>query len=82
MSTQINDGGLAFPLNGHMGADGHFIELPTNGMTLRDWFAGQAIMSATMMENQSRKEPTYKGIATRAYMLADAMIEAREGGKQ
>jgi len=59
------------------------VALPTpNSMTLRDWFAGQAIMSATMMENQSRKEPTYKGIATRAYMLADAMITARKGVEQ
>ncbi len=79
MSAQIDDGGLAFPCEAFTDPrDTEITKFP--GMTLRDWFAGQSIMSATMMENQSRKEPTYKGIATRAYMLADAMIEARKGG--
>ena len=44
------------------------------GMTLRDWFAGQAIASVSFstMQRSSIKE-----IAEHSYALADAMIAAR-----
>jgi len=52
---------------------------------LRDYFAAQAIPMATKWEEErltgpfsERMEPTYAGIATRAYLLADAMLKARE----
>lgn len=57
-------------------ADGH------NGMTLRDYFAGQALSGITSATragdggSQSSNAPSY--IARQAYALADAMLAARE----
>ena len=64
MST-INDGGPAFPKHGYVGRD---------GMTLRDWFASQALVGLV-----GRAE-TNDGlaIAKDAYVIADAMLAARE----
>ena len=44
------------------------------GMTLRDYFAGQALISA--MQNHNAWA-TSRDIAQNAYHIADAMIEAR-----
>ena len=65
MST-INDGGPAFPSS-------HPV-FPENGMTLRDWFASQALVGLV-----GRAE-TNDGlaIAKDAYVIADAMLAARE----
>ena len=65
MST-INDGGPAFPA-GNLTHGGH------EGMTLRDWFAGQALAGMLIGEWLSDK-----GVATLAYEYADAMLAARE----
>jgi hypothetical protein len=61
----INDGGPAFPFKGYAGE--------TYGMTLRDWFAGQALAGMLIGEWLSDK-----GVATLAYEYADAMLRARE----
>lgn len=45
-----------------------------DGMTLRDWFAGQAIMAT------NDEEYTPADYAKAAYAFADAMLAAREGG--
>lgn len=79
------DGGPAFPTRSNVGAN-DFI----SGMTLRDWFAGQAL--AGIMANPERwrdiqrlydkGKMTYddasKSNATKAYSIADAMIAERE----
>jgi hypothetical protein len=65
MST-INDGGSAFPRHAY---DGHY------GMTLRDWFAGQAL--AGLIADQSR-DGSADDRARYAYAYADAMLRARE----
>ena len=44
------------------------------GMTLRDYFAGQA-MKAFIQEDFNT--PTYKQVADACYKLADAMIEKK-----
>jgi hypothetical protein len=66
MSTPINDGGPAFPPG-----DGS-----ENGMSLRDYFAGQALAGALA-------DPTCDlapiELAKIAYREADAMLAAREG---
>jgi hypothetical protein len=72
MSTPINDGGAAFPVP--------YVTLHT-GMTLRDWFAGQA-MTAIIGNLYCTPETTFKEISGRAYAQADAMIEAREEDAQ
>jgi hypothetical protein len=43
-------------------------------MTLRDWFAGQALIG--IARNSTSAEPA--DYATDAYLLADAMLTARE----
>ncbi len=47
--------------------DGH------NGMSLRDWFAGQALVGAAQYQSC---QPSPEGMAQRAYELADAMLKA------
>lgn len=74
MADENNTGGSAFPIQaagipGALGAD--------PGMTLRDWFAGQAMNH--MLEWTTVTQPaTFKVIAEKAYLVADAMIEARD----
>lgn len=94
--TPQRDGGPAFPRPAYYPADpGDRLEdserrdLHTRsqaGMTLRDWFAGQAL--AGLLAQGSVPLPfteTYQrhGLgdsAALAYEIADAMLHAREGG--
>lgn len=80
-------GGSAFPKTEYNGdTDSPFNQ--TAGMTLRDYFAAKAIPDAVRWESASptgektdariHNGQTYKGIATRAYLMADAMLEARK----
>lgn len=49
-----------------------------DGMTLRDYFAAKAIQGATTGDG-GLPDPSYcQLIATRAYLLADAMLKARQ----
>lgn len=71
--SKVNDGGPAFPV-----AETHEIasELPwTQGMTLRDWFAGQALVG---IYADSDRQWTPKLRAEIAYAAADAMLAERE----
>jgi hypothetical protein len=47
------------------------------GMTLRDWLAGQAIAGAASRSMLMDSE--LRGVAMSAYLLADAMLQARKG---
>ena len=70
----MNDGGRAFPGPPQFTRDGstqHFYE-GSYGMSLRDWFAGQALASG--------KFTAIDGTAKRCYDQADAMIKERERG--
>jgi hypothetical protein len=83
------DGGAAFPtsrvvLNGQDALDG--VEIYGPGMTLRDWFAGQALAGMLAMPSYDNGnfhdncgEP-FAGPAGYAYRMADAMIAARKAG--
>ena len=71
---EIDDGGDAFPV-----ADDSQMYL---GMTLRDWFAGQAlsgILTTLIVPKASGAEYAGKAVARNAYRIADAMIEHRKG---
>ncbi len=76
MSTPINDGGPAFPV------DHKFLRQTASlaeikiacGMTLRDYFAGQALAGLLADSNASSRSLYAKD----AYDLADAMLAARE----
>lgn len=65
----------AFPVS-ELSGQGQ-MELTDPGMTLRDYFAAQAIPAAWEQERET-KTTGYAGIAQRCYYLADAMLKARE----
>ena len=65
--TEINNGGPAFPT-----VAGQIVY--SHGMTLRDWFAGQALAWAGHDGWLARD---HENIAKRAYRMADAMLAAR-----
>ena len=72
MSDPIDTGGAAFPFAaeyGHPAACG--------GMSLRDWFAGQAL--AGMLGGEPGSHLMFSTAAAGAYEYADAMLKAREG---
>lgn len=86
MSTPINDGGPAFPGfaytdgRGNQRRNEHSGEWETHepGMSLRDWFAGQAtdedIKAYLWDSEKGRARPRVEA----RYAFADAMIAARE----
>ena len=74
--SKINDGCPAFPV-----PEENYISNGTYsnpGMTLRDWFAGQAL-NGMLSPAPFRENVTYREIADGAYRWADAMLAAREG---
>lgn len=74
MSTP-NDGGPAFPVEHNTIHNGKQITFPSNGMTLRDYFAGQALAG---MLADSERSGTLEEYTRYAYDFADAMLKARE----
>jgi len=72
----MDDGGFAFPMTASTGdpRDGVYCQ---NGMTLRDWFAGQALQGILAGTRNGDKPANW---AKAAYLIADAMIKARGGG--
>jgi hypothetical protein len=69
---QDSDGGPAFPTV----ETEHFRTV--DGMSLRDWFAGQAM--AAMNVSLSASPSTISLTASTAFEFADAMIAARKTG--
>jgi len=76
VSAEINDGGSAFPQPAKHYDDGSSSIPPNNGMTLRDWFAGQALAGLVLHNDYGARSDDE--IANGAYAYADAMIAARE----
>jgi hypothetical protein len=78
MMDTRDDGGSAFPQSRvQVGEDNSLVETVTGGMSLRDWFAGQALAGLVRSE-QPDGFPAWVGHALDAYALADAMLEARK----
>lgn len=87
MKKRIKDGGPAFPgpyVNDKGGLEAVWKQ---GGMTLRDWFAGRAMQSImrfydmqTSFEDDEVNDPEGMPtlIAIDAYIMADAMLKARE----
>ena len=85
MSTPINDGGPAFP------APAYAANITDKGMTLRDYFAGQALTSVLDSSGDlhayydyvagskgDNNIPSPRAMAKYSYELADAMLAERE----
>jgi hypothetical protein len=70
--SAVNDGGQAFPSAALF--DQAIVD--TKGMTMRDWFAGQAL--AGMMAHKDSAKWTRNEVAGDCYAYADAMLKARE----
>lgn len=68
---QMDDGGFAYPSTPDADAC---------GMSLRDWFAGQAL--AGMLSNDGGDDGYWQpnAAAERSYKMADALIAARKAG--
>jgi hypothetical protein len=80
MSEKVYDGGQAFPGQEpdlRLFEDGEYGESHSRGMSLRDWFAGQALSYLT--SEADNRGCQYDTIALRAYALADAMLAERIG---
>jgi len=90
--SKINDGGPAFPEAIAVGPSGD-VYPGMGGMSLRDWFAGQALTGlissseahfrgdssdkAAIAEWRAEVDRRWAGYC---YEMADAMLKAREGG--
>jgi hypothetical protein len=70
--SAINDGGPAFPLPSEPGFPAEM------GMTLRDWFAGQALGAYLAGRNGDSRDTARPHVAQTCYEYADAMLKARE----
>jgi len=81
MSNPIDNGGPAFPQDGS-----GYVGVAPQGMSLRDWFAGQALPAchraafeyAKMSRGESMSDAD---IAKRCYDFADAMLLVRKETK-
>lgn len=78
MSAPFDDGGPAFPQPAEL--DGTWADpetckrfVPMRGLSLRDWFAGQAL-AGLLAESRWESDD----VATVAYQIADAMIVERK----
>ena len=82
MSEKINDGGPAFPSD-MMLTKGVVSAKPYNGMSLRDWFAGQALagLIAGYYANPDSGGLGSEEFARLVYRQADAMLSAQEASK-
>ena len=78
--SKTNDGGFAFP-NAPNGCtdSGEWAAPIFPGMTLRQWYAGQAIIGIANVDERGGGSPDYKLWAANAFLLADAMLA--EGAK-
>jgi len=73
MSENKDNGGPAFPFVDSASP----LEHP--GMSLRDYFAAKAMQACPMPQGHMHDVPeVYARIASHAYKMADAMLEARK----
>jgi hypothetical protein len=77
MEKQIDDGGPAYPAQ--FEKTDHPAWHQSEGMSLRDWFAGQALQGLmASCVHEDTPDPQYA--ARSSYRYADAMIAARKSG--
>lgn len=78
--SAIDDGGSAFPEAQRLfdSDTQSWIVLSKGGMSLRDWFAGQALPAIPHIYHDLIL--TSASAAELAYKIADEMLESRKGG--
>jgi hypothetical protein len=81
--AEREDGGPAFPQRVERQRGPFETEVTIYfGMSLRDWFAGQALAGLLASEEPDFQMPSKAKLADTAYGYADAMLAARkEGGE-
>lgn len=92
MSTQIDDGGEAFPsiINiesqpvSDLNRQGRLVHLVASrgGMSLRDYFAANAISQCIWLRMTDNGHIDFMAAARAAYEIADAMLAERNKPKQ
>ena len=84
LRKEKDDGGPAFPLSweGKEEKTKKIWQMSNQGMSLRDWFAGMAIMGKVPEHapHNAGGDVLIEQLSEQAYRLADAMIEEREKG--
>lgn len=70
-SEKIYDGGPAFP-------NPNYQDNSIRGMSLRDYFAGQTLVGIMTTQKDYEAEINYATASECCYMIADAMLKARE----
>lgn len=78
MSNKYYNGGSAFPVP-MVAPEGDFMNVQSQGMTLRDWFAGQALCG--LMAHHGVHDLS-NDLPESAYTIADEMLEKRCDDKQ
>ena len=73
--SEKEDGGPAYPL-------AIAWDKAWTGMTLRDYFAGQALAGLLTGQKNDHPLPNEHSVAQCAYAYADAMLAARESGNE
>lgn len=73
--SERNDGGSAFPHEEWCNSATSRIEMGSPGMSLRDWFAGQALIGIIASPHQHLAD--MRTWARDAFCAADAMLAAR-----
>lgn len=83
MSTEINDGGPAFPAP-DLGEQDFGQRGAYPGMTLRDYFAAKALTALIACEKdyKNRGAKAVPTLAAWSYEYADAMLRARAATKE
>lgn len=69
-----DDGGGAFPSAWGTLSEGGFQVVTEGGLSVRDWFAGKAMLNTTIPTSGELKLV----LAREAFAMADAMVEARK----
>ena len=71
----MKDGGQAFPIEWKRERP---LYLRESGMTLRDYFAGQALLNKMMFQDYAEENIMLELTAECCYQIADAMIAERD----
>lgn len=78
MNTPPKDGGPAFPRPAVITPQGVYVSESEIGMSMRDWFAGQALAGILASRHYSQTQLAVDGIAKTLFEMADAMLKARQ----